>query len=114
MVDSWVVGNYVGDAALAAVGIGFPVLFMFTSLFMGLSTGGTVVIAQFYGAGNQKNVSRAVHTAMSGRISEETGCAPSEKNEKFTEDFAFFFRVQGAMMPVYWKMVLLWKGGKIS
>ncbi|EJW96404.1 Multi antimicrobial extrusion protein MatE, partial [gut metagenome] len=33
MVDAWVVGKYVGDAALAAVGIGFPVLFMFSSLF---------------------------------------------------------------------------------
>jgi len=62
MVDSWVVGNYVGDAALAAVGIGFPVLFMFTSLFMGLSTGGTVVIAQFYGAGKLDRVRDAVDT----------------------------------------------------
>ena len=51
MVDSWVVGNYVGDAALAAVGVGFPVIFMFTSLFMGIANGGTVVIAQYYGAG---------------------------------------------------------------
>lgn len=47
MVDSFVVGRYVGDAALAAVGVGFPVLFMFTSLFTGLANGGTVVIAQF-------------------------------------------------------------------
>lgn len=62
MVDSWVVGNYVGEAALAAVGIGFPVLFMFTSLFMGLSTGGTVVIAQFYGAGKMDRVRDAVDT----------------------------------------------------
>ena len=46
MVDSFVVGRYVGDAALAAVGVGFPVLFMFTSLFTGLANGGTVVIAQ--------------------------------------------------------------------
>ena len=46
MVDSWVVGNYVGDAALAAVGVGFPVIFMFTSLFMGIANGGTVVISQ--------------------------------------------------------------------
>lgn len=62
MVDSWVVGNYVGDAALAAVGVGFPVLFMFTSLFMGLSNGGTVVIAQFYGAGRMDRVRDAVDT----------------------------------------------------
>ena len=62
MVDSWVVGNYAGDAALAAVGVGYPVIFMFTSLFMGLSNGGTVVIAQFYGAGNMARVRDAVDT----------------------------------------------------
>ena len=62
MVDSWVVGNYAGDAALAAVGVGYPVIFMFTSLFMGLSGGGTVVIAQFYGAGNMDRVRDAVDT----------------------------------------------------
>ena len=62
MVDSWVVGNYVSDAALAAVGTGFPVIFFFSSLFMGLSTGGTVVIAQFYGAGQMERVHDAVDT----------------------------------------------------
>ncbi len=62
MVDSWVVGRYVGDAALAAVGVGFPVIFMFSSLFMGLSNGGTVVIAQFYGAGRMDRVRDAVDT----------------------------------------------------
>lgn len=62
MVDSWVVGRYVGDGALAAVGVGFPVIFMFSSLFMGLSNGGTVVIAQFYGAGRPDRVRDAVDT----------------------------------------------------
>lgn len=62
MVDSFVVGKYVGDSALAAVGVGFPVIFMFTSLFMGLSNGGTVVIAQFYGAGRMDRVRDAVDT----------------------------------------------------
>ena len=62
MVDSAVVGNFVGDSALAAVGLGWPVVFMFTSLFMGLSNGGTVVIAQFYGAGKPDRVRDAVDT----------------------------------------------------
>ena len=62
MVDSWVVGNYVGDGALAAVGVGFPVIFMFSSLFMGLSNGGTVVIAQFFGAGRMDRVRDTVDT----------------------------------------------------
>ena len=62
MVDSWVVGRYVGDGALAAVGVGFPVLTMFSSLFIGLSSGGTVVIAQFFGAGRPDRVRDAVDT----------------------------------------------------
>ena len=62
MVDSWVVGRYVGDGALAAVGVGFPVLTMFSSLFIGLSSGGTVVIAQFFGAGKQNRVRDAART----------------------------------------------------
>ena len=62
MVDSWVVGRYVGDGALAAVGVGFPVLTMFSSLFIGLSSGGTVVIAQLFGAGKPDRVRDAVDT----------------------------------------------------
>ena len=62
MVDSWVVGNFVGDGALAAVGVGAPVIFMFSSLFMGLSNGGTVVIAQFFGAGKPERVRSAIDT----------------------------------------------------
>ena len=62
MVDSWVVGNFVGDGALAAVGVGAPVIFMFSSLFMGLSNGGTVVIAQFFGAGKPERVRDAIDT----------------------------------------------------
>ena len=39
MVDSIVVGNFVGTKALAAVGTGFPVIFMMSSLFMGVGIG---------------------------------------------------------------------------
>ncbi len=62
MADSFVVGNFVGDGALAAVGIGWPVLFTFTSFFMGLGTGGTVVISQHYGAGHLERVRGAIDT----------------------------------------------------
>ena len=60
MVDSWVVGNYVSDGALAAVGVGFPVIFLFTSLFSGIATGGTVVIAQAFGGGRPDRVRSAI------------------------------------------------------
>ena len=68
MVDSWVVGNYAGDAALAAVGVGAPVIFMFSSLFMGLSNGGTVVIAQFFGAGQLDRVRDAIDTVYTAFV----------------------------------------------
>ena len=63
MVDSWVVGRFVSEAALAAVGIGYPVVFLFTSLFMGISSGTTVTIAQYYGAGKLDRVRDVVDTA---------------------------------------------------
>ncbi|MBQ3497263.1 MAG: MATE family efflux transporter [Oscillospiraceae bacterium] len=68
LVDSWVVGRYVGDSALAAVGVGFLVIFFFTSLFMGISTGTTVVIAQFYGAGKTDRVRDAADTAYASML----------------------------------------------
>lgn len=68
MVDSWVVGNYVSDAALAAVGVGFPVIFLFTSLFFGIATGGTVVIAQSFGAGKPERVRSAIDSLYTAFI----------------------------------------------
>lgn len=68
MVDSWVVGNYVGDSALAAVGVGAPVIFLFSSLFMGVSNGGTVVIAQFFGADKPDRARDAIDTVYTAFV----------------------------------------------
>lgn len=68
MVDSWVVGNYVGDTALAAVGAAFPIIFLFVSLFIGLGIGATVVVAQFYGAGDMERVRTAIDTAYTAMM----------------------------------------------
>ncbi len=62
-VDSYVVGNYVGKQALAAVGAASPVINMLIGFFMGLATGAGVVIAQYYGANDQEKLSKAVHSA---------------------------------------------------
>lgn len=63
MVDSIVVGNFIGGHALAAVGAGFAIINLLIGLFMGLTTGAGVVISQFYGAGDSEKVRQAVHTA---------------------------------------------------
>lgn len=65
-VDAVIVGRAVGSDGLAAVGgSAATVVNLFVGFFMGVSSGATVVIAQFYGAGRRDEVSRAVHTAIS-------------------------------------------------
>lgn len=67
MVDSIVVGNYVGKIALAAVGTGFPIIFLMASLFIGIGIGATILISQYIGAGDMEGVkktSQTIYTAM--------------------------------------------------
>lgn len=63
-VDSVVVGNYIGSAALAAVGSSNSLINLIIGLFMGISTGSGVVISQYYGARDEEKMHWAVHTAM--------------------------------------------------
>lgn len=72
MADSVVVGNYVSDQALAAVGACTPLINMMIGLFMGMATGAGVVISQYYGAENDENLKSSVHTAIT--ISMIGGC----------------------------------------
>ena len=59
-VDSIVVGKYVGDNALAAVGTSLPILNLLLALFVGISTGAGIVISQHFGAGNREGLSRSI------------------------------------------------------
>ena len=64
-VDAIIVGNFVGTAALGAVGGPTAVLINFlVNLFVGLSSGATVVIAQYYGARKGEDLSETVHTGI--------------------------------------------------
>ncbi|MEG0549304.1 MAG: MATE family efflux transporter [Coprobacillus sp.] len=62
-VDAYVVGNFVSKQALAAVGASSPIINMLIGFFMGLATGAGVIIAQYYGAGDEKNLKKAVHSS---------------------------------------------------
>ncbi len=64
IVDSVVVGNFVGAEALAAVGAAFPVVFMLVAVAMGLTMGCSVLISQFFGSGRLADMRRAVFTCM--------------------------------------------------
>jgi len=62
VVDSIVVGKFVGKEALAAVGASFPVIFIMVSMIIGLVMGTTVVISQYFGAKDFVKVKRAIDT----------------------------------------------------
>ena len=58
--DSVIVGIYVGDNALAAVGSAMPILNLLLALFVGISTGAGIVISQNFGAKDRKGLSEAI------------------------------------------------------
>jgi putative MATE family efflux protein len=62
VVDSIVVGKFIGKEALAAVGASFPVIFIMVSMIIGLVMGTTVVISQYFGARDFVKVRRAIDT----------------------------------------------------
>lgn len=56
IIDSVVVGKYVGSVALAAVGASFPILFTLSALVGGITIGGSVLISQYFGAKNYEKI----------------------------------------------------------
>ena len=63
-VDTIIVGRFVGTQALAAVGATSPFVNLVNGFFIGLSTGATVILSQYYGAGDTRGVSDSLHTGM--------------------------------------------------
>ncbi len=65
MADNIVVGRFSGDPnALGAVGSTASLTVLFVNIAIGIASGAGVVIAQYYGAKENENVSRTVHTSM--------------------------------------------------
>lgn len=63
-VDSIIVGNYVGSNALAAVGAGTSLINLLIAFGQGAAVGAGVIIAQYLGARDAKNIKKAVHTSV--------------------------------------------------
>ena len=63
--DAMIVGKYVGKEALAAVGgTTGNLINLIVGFFIGLSSGATVILSQYFGARDDRNVFRSIHTAM--------------------------------------------------
>ena len=105
-VDTVVVGQFVGSAAVAAVGgSSAQMLSLILGFFVGVSSGATVIVSQYFGCRDEKGVSDAVHTGLmlailGGAIMTVLGlvCAPTLLNWMDTpadtlEDSAMYLRI---------------------
>lgn len=105
-VDTVVVGQFVGSAAVAAVGgSSAQILSLILGFFVGVSSGATVIVSQYFGRRDEKGVSDAVHTGLmlailGGAIMTALGlaCAPTLLNWMDTpvdtlEESALYLRI---------------------
>lgn len=67
-VDSIVVGYYVGDNALAAVGASGPIINLLLVLFMGISVGASVMVSQYFGAKDRERLEKTVGTTLTATV----------------------------------------------
>ena len=58
--DSVIVGKFVGDDALSAVGSAMPILNLLLALFVGISTGAGIVVSQSFGARDREGLTKAI------------------------------------------------------
>ena len=63
-VDSVVVGRFVGDNALAAVGSAGPILNLLIVLFIGISVGASIMVSQYFGARNREDLSKTIGNCL--------------------------------------------------
>jgi putative MATE family efflux protein len=63
-VDSIIVGRFVGDNALAAVGSAGPILNLMIVLFIGISTGASIMVSQYFGAQRKEDLAKAVGSCI--------------------------------------------------
>lgn len=114
-VDAIIVGRFVGKEALSAVGgpTG-AIINMFVNFFVGLSTGATVIISQYYGGKNEEDVSKAVHTSIAlallgGAVITIAGVLLSPvalklmgtPEEIMTESLTYLRLYFGGMIPIF-------------
>ena len=64
VVDSLIVGNFLGSDALAAVSSSGSLIFLLVGLFNGIFTGASVVISRYFGARDEEKMRLAIHTTV--------------------------------------------------
>ena len=120
--DVAVLGHFVSDGAMAAVGNNVPIIGLIVSLCMGLALGANVVVAQALGMRDEERASRGVHTAfyvavvfgvvmaIAGEIGADWIIACLEVPESVRADSELYLRVYLLGMPFIWPLFIAVKG----
>jgi len=64
IIDAIWVGRTVGNAAMGGIAVSFPVLFLFIAVAAGVTMATTILISQYYGAGNHEQVKKTIGTSF--------------------------------------------------
>lgn len=64
IVDSIIVGNFLGPTKLAAVGVCYPITFVFITIANGASIGCGVLISQYFGSKNLEKTKSSIYTSL--------------------------------------------------
>ena len=97
IVDSIIVGNYLGKEALGAVGASFPIIFTLISLIIGVGSGASTVVSQFFGAKQMENVSKTIDTIFIFFLT--ASLFVSAIGIYFSEDIFKLLQLPEAMLP---------------
>ncbi|MEI6883882.1 MAG: MATE family efflux transporter [Bacteroidota bacterium] len=62
LIDSMIVGKFIGKEALAAVGTSMPITFLLIAFFIGITMGFTIIVSQYFGAKDLVRVKKAINT----------------------------------------------------
>ncbi|MBD5459391.1 MAG: MATE family efflux transporter [Lachnospiraceae bacterium] len=95
--DAFIVGKCLGTNALAAVTSSGTLIFLMVSFFMGTAMGAGVVISRYFGAGNETQVSRAIHTVLAFGIA--SGAILTVVGVAFTPVFLEWMQTDPEVMP---------------
>ena len=95
--DALIVGKFLGTEALAAVTSSGTLIFLLISFFTGTAMGGGVVISRYFGANDENQVSRAIHTLMAFGI--VSGVLLSAVGVIFTPTFLRWMNTDPEVLP---------------
>ncbi len=95
--DAFIVGKCLGTNALAAVTSSGTLIFLMISFFAGIAMGAGVVISRYFGAGDEAQVSRAVHTVLAFGI--VSGVLLTVVGVAFTPTFLVWMQTDPAVLP---------------